>query len=110
MTKLTAMARPRKPEGERVRDIPPLSLRLPLDLREALEREAAVLGKSLTSEIVERLRRSLPEPGHATVVKSGEGTPTIQFTALSGSQRALLMHFSGMPPEKQLALLTLLRR
>lgn len=104
------MARPQKPEGERVRDIPPMSLRMPPELREALEREAAIGGRSLTAEIVERLRRSLPEPGQATVVKTGEGQPTIQFTALSAVQRTLLMHFSGMQPEKQLALLTLLRR
>lgn len=83
---------------------------MPVDLREVLEREAAVAGRSLTAEIVERLRRSVPEPGQATVVKTGEGPPTVQFTALTGAQRSLLMHFGGMPPEKQLALLTLLRR
>ena len=110
MNKLQPMAPPRKPEGERVRDITPTAIRLPPDLRESLMREAAVSGRSLTAEIVERLRRSIPEPGQATVVKTGEGPPTVQFTALSGAQRALLMHFSGMQPEKQLALLTLLRR
>lgn len=104
------MAPPKKPEGQRARDISPTALRLPQDLRELLERECAVNGTSMSAEVVRRLRASFPEPGRAVVVGAGDGAQSIQFTALTGSQRALLMHFGLMPPEKQLALLTLLKR
>lgn len=104
------MAPPKKPEGERVRDIKPLPLRLPVDLRELIERECAISGSSLSAEIIRRLRLTFPEPGRAVIVKSGQAEPRIEFAALTGSQRALLMHFGALPPEKQLALLTLLKR
>lgn len=97
------MGRPPKPEGERIRDLPPTVLRLPTELRDRLAREAAVNGVSLSGEIVRRLKASLPD------AEGVEGQRP-QFAEITPGQRSLLVHFSGMPPEKQLALLTLLKK
>lgn len=109
------MARPKKPEGERARDIPPTGIRLPADLREQLERECAINGTSLSSEIVRRLRSTFPQVVTTGVAVSPTGAVTplrqeVQPAALSPSQRSLLQLFSQLPPEKQLALLTLIKR
>lgn len=104
------MAHARKSDLEQARDIPPTGVRLPPDLREDLKRAAVANGRSLSQEITQRLRSTFAEPGRAVVVDTLDGPPTVQFKALTGSQRALLMHFGLLPPEKQLALLTLLKR
>lgn len=106
------MARPKKPDGERARDIPPTGIRLPADLRELLERECAVSGSSLSAEIVRRLRSTFPEQGRASgaVAAGGDTRAELQFASLTSSQRSLLMLFGLLPPEKQLALLTLIKR
>lgn len=53
----------RKPKGEEhgLAAVPPLTIRMPLDLRAALEATAAAEGRSLTQEIVLRLRNSIRE-------------------------------------------------
>lgn len=93
----------------RGRDVPPTGVRLPPDLRDRLTREAAINGRSLSAEIINRLQASMsgaPTSGRA----AQEAAPTYSQPALDDSQRLLLTLFSAMPPERQLALLTLLRR
>ncbi|HGE8458726.1 TPA: Arc family DNA-binding protein [Serratia marcescens] len=43
----------------KVRDITPLGVRIPLDIKEKLKEKAKEEGRSLNSEIVQRLIRSL---------------------------------------------------
>ncbi|MCV2349325.1 Arc family DNA-binding protein [Paucibacter sp. Y2R2-4] len=106
----------------KVSDIPPTTLRLPPDLRDQLLREATINGRSLNQEIMIRLKLSTdPGPGDPGAlamqqelrdlrnqVMHGVESPATQ--KLSDSERMLLVLFATMPPEKQLSLLTLLRR
>lgn len=101
----------------KLRDLPPFSLRLHPDMRAALEREAQINRRTLSSEIMARLRASLEEgPARLpNVVRAEEPVPTgFQIGArtqqLSDHQRMLLAAYEVLPPEKQLALLTFLKR
>jgi hypothetical protein len=91
----------------KVRDLPPTAVRLPPEVRHALAREAAINGRTLHGEIVQRLRNSLAqEPGSKQAIN--EGRPAYA-QELSDSERALLTVFKRMSPEKQLALLSLFK-
>lgn len=102
-------------------------LRLPEDLKAALQREAFASGRRITSEINTRLRDSLKKPtpgiapsaptsgtklppsytaGHAPALVTNDNGPA---SALSGTDQAMLQIFRAMPPEKQLALLSLFK-
>jgi|GEM_PF-1161157 len=111
------MGRPAKPEGERVRDIAPTGVRLQPELRAALEREASINGRTLSAEIIRRLKASLEVDHVRTELRLGEVAPTVQVSRegpagkpLSDGQRMILAIWDQMPPEKQLALLTVLKR
>lgn len=116
-----------------MRDIAPTGVRLPPPMREALEREAEIHQRSLSAEIIHRLRSSLQggqdayQPGAALTVSeptvlmadsphSGgravlAGTYLERVSAsLTDGERMALALFRAMPPEKQLALLTVLKR
>lgn len=95
----------------------PTSVRLPADLRDTLTREATKNSRTLSHEIVKRLTDSIApmRPGsparaardavmHGVEERmpAGYGKPTTEH------ERVLLMLFAQMPPERQLALLTLL--
>jgi hypothetical protein len=108
------MGRPRKPDSERARDIPPTGIRIPLELRAALEREAQINGRTLSGEILRRLKVSLEER-HVTSVQSpsqpqGMGAEAARQRPVSDAHRMLLALFDAMGPDKQLALLTVLKR
>ncbi len=105
------MGRPAKPDGERVRDIAPTGVRLPPDLRDALLREATLNGRSLSQEITQRLQASVSGRQHAPKALQAQETAASYGAApLGESQRLLLTYFNALPPDRQLALLTLLRR
>ncbi len=106
------MGRPSKPEGERVRDIAPTGVRLPPGLRDALVREAAINGRSLNAEILFRLSTSLSGLGAAALaavgtVREAQASYSVEMPE---SHRQLLALFNALTPDRQLALLTLLRR
>ncbi|MDP2369348.1 hypothetical protein [Rhodoferax sp.] len=94
-----------------------LLLRLPADLKAALQREATLQGRKVTQEVVIRLTESLKavrpggvpanySTGHkATAAVTGES----DHTAQSDTERALLKIIKKMPPEQQQALLTLFK-
>lgn len=108
-----------------------LLLRLPTDLKSELQREANYQGRKLTQEINIRLRESLnrhayapslkpPAPGIAPAPQPTHPPPpnTLHdenplFSRmpghLQGTEAAMLAVFRAMPPEKQLALLSLFR-
>lgn len=98
-----------------------LLLRMPLELKNQLQKEANLQGRKLTQEINMRLRVSLaahgptlqgilareafPSPVHKVEQERapyGNGT-------ISDLDRAMLSVFRAMPPEKQLALLSLFK-
>lgn len=94
------------------RDINPFGLRMPPELKQELDREAKLNGRSLNAEIVDRLRRSLERKGQSAFVdygrsplKKGEESRP----ALTDIETQLLQVFRRMPPEKQLALLSLFK-
>lgn len=99
----------------KITDMPSFTLRVPPDLRAALEREAFANSRSLGQECAVRLKASfdvipatptLAEHRRAaTVVHTGESLP--QPTDM---HRQLTALFDALPPDKQLALLTFLRR
>ena len=112
-------------EKFKARDVQPTVLRLHPDVRAELVRIAFVNGRSLSKEIAVRIEASLkadaapapaaPPTGPASY--SAPNTPTVLHTAndkgpastLSGTDQAMLEVFRGLPPEKQLALLSLFR-
>jgi hypothetical protein len=91
-----------------VRDLPPTAVRLPPEVRHALAREAAINGRTLHGEIVQRLRNSVAHEGGTGKHGAAEGAPAYA-EPLSDGERALLAIFRKMSPEKQLALLSLFK-
>lgn len=98
-----------------------LLLRIPADLKAELQAQADQQGRKLTQEINIRLRNSLgaisstnsaPKPiaytqaPASTVHHTNNNGPA---NALTDIDRAMLDVFHTMPPDKQLALLTLFR-
>lgn len=97
-------------------------LRLPADLKAALTRAAAANGRRITSEVNLRLKASFDAPQDTypssapTVLSTAHAAP-IGIEAkdkspadlLTELDRAMLGVFRRMPPEKQLALLSLFR-
>lgn len=98
-----------------------LLLRLPSALKAALQREAAIQGRTMTAEVNLRLQASLKEPipasytaphtatAHTTLHEPGAQTQKSPADLLSETDRAMLDVFRRLPPEKQLALLSLFR-
>lgn len=90
---------------------------MPDDLREGIERAAFQHGRTLTTEINLRLRASLQAAAStsAPAVYGAPPPPQAITTSepvscdLSATDRAMLEVFRRMPPEKQLALLSLFR-
>lgn len=98
-------------------------VRMTSELKAQLQRESVVQGRSLTAEIVSRLRASIKHDSEirsemvggsvpysidapATVVHANDNGPA---PALTDIDRAMLVIFHNLPPEKQLALLSLFR-
>ena len=111
----------------------PVLVRMEIELKAALQRQATLHGRTLTGEINLRLRESLkdqptPAPGIAPAPTKGKALPpsyleahhvtvgTIERSgpgdislALSPTDHAMLHVFRALPVEKQLALLSLFR-
>lgn len=98
-------------------------VRMSVELKANLQREAFVHHRKLTQEINMRLEASLasdssaqPPPPPAPAPYTQPNTPTVAHTndhgpagALADTDRAMLEIFRKMPVEKQLALLSLFR-
>ena len=94
------------------RDVQPTVLRLHPETRAELMRLAAVHGRSLSKEIALRLEASLVTD--RTTISAAPGTSDGAQTkspadSLTETDRAMLGVFRRLPPEKQLALLSLFR-
>lgn len=80
---------------------------MPDELKASIEREARFNGRSLNMEIVERLRRSLEPPIRTEGGLQVAETPGSYTPEINDIERKLLTVFRRLPPEKQLALLSL---
>lgn len=105
------------PASAAAKRAPRFLLLIPDDLRAALERSAAASSRSLSAEINLRLRASIKaDPEDVPVLVPGpvpgqhyvpERPPPAE---LSASEKQMLAVFNTLPADKQLALLTLLKR
>lgn len=91
-----------------------LMLRLPSELKAELMRAAAINKRKVTTEVIERLQNSRMPPKLVYSATPREGAAhhandNGPAHALSGIDQAMLEVFRRMPPEKQLALLSLFR-
>lgn len=92
----------------KVSDIAPTTLRLPPEVRDHLVREANISNRSLSQEITWRLQCSLAPQATAQAREPEAAAPGYQ--GLADEQRLLLSLYGALAPDKQLALITLLRR
>lgn len=94
----------------KVRDIHPFGVRMPADLKERIDREARINGRSLNTEIVTRLKGSLDATGKLPKsAYAAEQTQGAYAQELNDVERQLLNIFRRMPVDKQLALLSLFK-
>jgi len=94
------------------REYPMFGLRMPPELRQSIEREAKINGRSINAEVVDRLKRSLLD--QAAIAQRGYGAMEEKradeyANVVTDVERQLLMVFRRMPVEKQLALLSLFK-
>jgi hypothetical protein len=83
---------------------------MPNELKEGIEKEAKFNGRSLNAEIVDRLRKSIEPPIHATNNHVAEPQSSAYYTPqITDVERQMLALFRRMPVEKQLALLSLFK-
>jgi hypothetical protein len=109
------MGRPAKAEGTRARDVSPTGVRLAPNLRDALLRAAEINRRTLSAEITLRLAQSIAaERGPAAPAGHHVAEPLpaspMHPPALTDLQRQALATFDALAPDRQLALLALLRR
>ncbi len=80
------------------------------ELKERLDREAKINGRSLNAEIVDRLRKSFEPAIRATNGFTAEQPPSVGYgPEINDVERQMLSLFRRMPVEKQLALLSLFK-
>ena len=84
-------------------------VRMPEDVKQRLEKEAQINGRSLNAEVVDRLKRSLSKQLASSHRASESDATGYQAPALSDADRQLLAIFRKLSPEKQLALISLFK-
>ena len=104
----------RKPPAKAGREAPKYLLRLPAEIGDQIRKEANLNGRSINSEIISRLQRSIEDQRAVRVngYKVAEaGLPPIppEQLAADDNERAMLAAFRRLSPERQLALLSLLK-
>lgn len=90
-----------------MREIAPFGLRMPAELKARLTAEAMRNGRSLNTEVIARLAGSLSDA--APRVAMDPASTGYLENSLSPADRDMLVIFRRLPPEKQLALLSLFR-
>lgn len=92
-------------------DIAPLGVRMQPELKEALVEAARKNGRSLNAEVVTRLENSFQETTAlvAHAVKESTSDYAVRRATLTQCQEMMLDTFDRLPPEKQLALISLFR-
>lgn len=89
------------------REYPMFGLRMPPELKDKINREAKINGRSLNAEIVDRLRKSIEPPIRLVGDHKIEQANSSYTPEITDIERKLLTVFRRLPPEKQLALLSL---
>lgn len=98
-----------------MRNIAPFGLRMPAELRDKLEVAAKESRRSLNSEILERIARSFEARQYSAESGNGAVAPRVESPAVAtyrpdnDYEIQLIAEFRRLTPDKQLALLTLLR-
>lgn len=83
-------------------------VRMPPELKDRLQNAADLNGRSLNMEIVQRLSASL-ETNHPPLPLAAN-EPLRDYTpALTDAEKSMLAVFRRLPPEKQLALISLFK-
>lgn len=82
---------------------------MPPDLKDRLQNAADLNGRSLNMEVVHRLAASLEARTYAGTVPMGAQSPIAEYTVLSDTDNKMLSVFRRLPPDKQLALITLFK-
>lgn len=96
----------------KVRDINPFGVRMPAELKERIDREARINGRSLNTEIITRLKGSLEVSGKSprnAYTYTAEQQQGAYAHELNDIERQLLSIFRRLPVDKQLALLSLFK-
>lgn len=91
------------------REAPAYLLRLPVELRDRLRKEARLNGRSMNTELVGRLQRSIEQQGGAPIRYAAREPEVAPYLAQSDAEREILALFRRWPAEKQLALLSLFK-
>lgn len=91
-----------------------LLLRLPVELKAELQKEADAQGRKLTQEVILRLKESFGKPKKGASYGALSAGPLLTSEKgpdglLTETDRAMLSIFRGMSPAKQLALLSLFK-
>lgn len=82
---------------------------MPPDLREQIEREAVINGRSINAEILSRLWASLGEENVVLPAAPMHQVMELGYSETNDNERAMLSIFRRWPPEKQLSFLVLFR-
>lgn len=90
-----------------MREIAPFGVRMPPELKARLLAEAMRNGRSMNTEVIARLAASLGD--HEPRVIMDPASAGYLENSLSPADRDMLVIFRRLPPEKQLALLSLFR-
>lgn len=94
-------------------EIAPLGIRMQPALKDALAAAARKNGRSLNAEVVLRLEQSFQEPTAMVAYAHGASEPEAPYAVRRGiltqSQEMILDIFDRLPPDKQLALISLFK-
>lgn len=90
-------------------EIAPLGVRMQPTLKDALMRAAHKNGRSLNAEVVLRLEQSFQVASGADSVAEPEAAYAMRRAGLTQCQEMMLETFDKLPPEKQLALISLFK-
>lgn len=96
------------PALTKIREINPFGLRLPPELKQALEREAKANHRSLNAEVVSRIKMSIEGTAPPQQRAASPDSPPYG-ELLTDGERAMLAVFRQLTPERQLALLSLFK-
>lgn len=91
------------------REAPKYLLRLPLELRDRLQREANLNNRSVNTEILYRIQTSLDQQERILKKQLKAAEPGTPYTIATDTERTILAIFRKLPPEKQLALISLFK-
>lgn len=82
---------------------------MPPELKDRLQNAADLNGRSLNMEVIHRLMASLEARTYAGSEPLSAQSPIADYTVLSELENQVLTVFRRLPPDKQLALISLFK-